>query len=1484
MGTLSNIVSNVADENIQSDILGPFASSLLDLFHVPFLTSLDDALVSAEPVAIDDDERMILGHHGWYEHVPVNTMRTGVRARHVRNLWTQTENFLGSLNEYDTPTTFEVVEDVDGDYLSFAGGGASRTINPGSVSKNPGRLIGWSFEAKRVSGTTGGLLVGMYHGGGASLSINTASEFERFAIYPIEREDSGIDTWNGTSNLTFLMNANGDSEIGFRNPIVWDMTPEIMAQVQRAILDGEEVYDSDTANWTTDNATVTALHSGVVPTDKAFQMEVTSGGAYASVRIPISGTNLAAGDILLVAFNSSLSSTGAFQPRTTVSSTPLSPLTDDGMGYALIKWDGSENLQLQISAASTTGDTLDVTGLTVAKVTLPQPPEYVSHGVGYGDELVVANTTDQWTAYNTNLVEQDGDAIKVTCDGSNTNGAHFKLDDDLGGLSISDVTPWATYEISFEAKVSEGDSVGLRTSQPNQDITIENSEYEEFTMVKTFNSINALLYVINMGAGDEFWIKNLSVKRATNGYATYNTTSPWKVQKGVELGGVAWEGDGNLVSSRPITASDWNSVGAGADLTLTDNADGSVRFEYNGGDTSADFDIGAEWPRFVTNAGAGVTVKGRGREVSGGINGHIGLANEDPAASEVITAGGDWVYFELTSAYAGSGTLRIVLSGISSGRSYDLEIIEISTPAMPGHHDPVDLHVTESKTLGTGSKAIPNYKPSFAPRATSTAYSAGDRVLPDAGGLFADRVAFKAARGDTSTAMSFNTPERGRVEGDNLYTAANAAGDDTAATTGITAENSGTLSSVADPATGGGSNAIEIESNTTPTSGAGCSIDLSSYMSAGNEYEIRVRAKHVGSGGNWEIALGNGNNDTNYVFSSRVDVSETSYTTFKRRIVYDGSSNDVLWFREDNGDNDGGLRFDLIEIIPITPAFNGYRPGDVVNNLMVDLEDWRVTGSGSITKESDHWLLVDEDTGNGQCQISQGIGSLTEGSTYTFLAHCGLPDTDQAVMQMRFTGNAPNESDDLDSTITFPDLELIYSDREMDGMWVFEDPDDAAKFYIVIQGTVRPGGTSFSPVFRIASNTGQTGELKVYGMSFVEGFQPAPPYFGGGEFTVESFSQVFTLEALSNSADYENELVWQHIPYQNLGVQVAPARTNSVPYSWDFSNAAWNRAGSCVVYPDQIGIDGIPGHGHTIVEGGAGNLINDSVTIPDDSNPFTTTYRIPKIAAERNEWMLLYVGMTRGTTVAVSVYFNPYTGVANWRNTGTAKRVTEHPFFWEVEIVATNNGTGNTSATIQAYSYYSSNGSSDHGAGTGYNPLAHVQVELNQSYGSTPTMTNGATITTVTEADLIEYSGLSQIFSESAGTILFDLVPNAGEADWEASNDAIVRVGSYSMINIDTFQDFNIKDGTNRAKSTSVEVAGVTARVAASWSDADSELRISVGGNAAVTATYDGAFSTSPDALKLLFAIATEHVAGNVVVLKEALSTADLVTASGDDS
>ncbi len=250
--------------------------------------------------------------------------------------------------------------------------------------------------------------------------------------------------------------------------------------------------------------------------------------------------------------------------------------------------------------------------------------EHVPVGVGTGSELQAndySTDTGNWTPYGTNTVENDGGAVKVTYV-DNADGAYVYLSRDGVGPQDGDLSENLvlnkTYVIEVDARVGAGDSVQLFIGG-GPDVSVgfvTETAFETFTATFVATSeTHTYLRTQAMSAGEEVWVRNISVREAdhglfVDGVRAYAKTNPCQV-------------DGNNVvtedaATTPLT--DWRFLFEPAATNYADGADdlsgGAETVDLTTAGTG-DYTLSVEGTAAVTVAAGTATGTGFGQATEG---------------------------------------------------------------------------------------------------------------------------------------------------------------------------------------------------------------------------------------------------------------------------------------------------------------------------------------------------------------------------------------------------------------------------------------------------------------------------------------------------------------------------------------------------------------------------------------------------------------------------------------------------------------------------------------------------------------------------------------------------------------------------------------------------------------------------------------------------------------------------------------------------
>jgi hypothetical protein len=268
------------------------------------------------------------------------------------------------------------------------------------------------------------------------------------------------------------------------------------------------------------------------------------------------------------------------------------------------------------------------------------------------------------------------------------------------------------------------------------------------------------------------------------------------------------------------------------------------------------------------------------------------------------------------------------------------------------------------------------------------------------------------------------------------------------------------------------------------------------------------------------------------------------------------------------------------------------------------------------------------------------------------------------------------------------------------------------------------------------------------------------------------------------------------------GLLVEEQRSNLLLYSNTFTNGAWSPNGIASTTADVTGPDGVANSAFTITDSNTGNLGYrlQTVTVPNNSLAYTGSVYVKKTtgASTFPGVGFLYSG---GTTVSAEYTLNTDTGVAVARigNAGTSSAVVQNDGgFWRIEITATNNNTGNTSAALFVAPAVNSDGSGTWSAATiGSAVFYGAQLEVGASNAAAPFATSyipTGSASATRNADVASVSTQAFPYSANEGTLVANGSPLSSVAN---TTQVIAELGDAGATNI--FEIYRVSGGTNGA-------------------------------------------------------------------------------------
>lgn len=208
--------------------------------------------------------------------------------------------------------------------------------------------------------------------------------------------------------------------------------------------------------------------------------------------------------------------------------------------------------------------------------------------------------------------------------------------------------------------------------------------------------------------------------------------------------------------------------------------------------------------------------------------------------------------------------------------------------------------------------------------------------------------------------------------------------------------------------------------------------------------------------------------------------------------------------------------------------------------------------------------------------------------------------------------------------------------------------------------------------------------------------------FGIGDGTTTAFQLLRSFGAFSEPVrDLNGAPTITITDWRGTWTPVASNRSNTLKYSEEFQqSSAWNASGSISITANSTAAPDGTTTADTLTDPGASNAsVYQDLTIVSGSNYRTFSVYVLKTAGGTSPSLRLDLKYSGGTAVNAYAVFNTDTG-AVLANTGVAGGAIAAGAWWRCWLCEQNNGSGNTTCTVQIYPAIDAHGGSGAVPGT----------------------------------------------------------------------------------------------------------------------------------------------------------------------------------------
>ncbi len=274
---------------------------------------------------------------------------------------------------------------------------------------------------------------------------------------------------------------------------------------------------------------------------------------------------------------------------------------------------------------------------------------------------------------------------------------------------------------------------------------------------------------------------------------------------------------------------------------------------------------------------------------------------------------------------------------------------------------------------------------------------------------------------------------------------------------------------------------------------------------------------------------------------------------------------------------------------------------------------------------------------------------------------------------------------------------------------------------------------------------------------------------------------------------------------------VEPQRTNLIPYSEDFSNAAWSKSGSVTIESNSVTSPSGILDGSKLVSNNAtsNQLIKESFGV-NNGNDYTLSCFVKK---QGFDYIHLRFEGGGGSFPTKSAFFNINNGTLGTIDSGITATIEDYNNGW-YRVTATNTATATATATIRIQLASSDNTDNVVGNGTSGTYIWGAQLEEG-SYATSYIPNFGTALGVTRVQDQYEKTGISDLINSEEGVMSVEMAALADDLSYRqislsdgTSNNRIYL--QYNAVSNNVAAVVKVSGSTTAYTSTTLSSSNIT--------------------------------------------------------------------------